>query len=100
MLHAAHDRNIPMPKMFNRAGATLLCAALCTSIQPAAACQTTHSHSARWRRNSVGRETLSARRPPTPAAPDWTVQYGEIKGGASGSLGAMLEGRNPANQLP
>jgi hypothetical protein len=32
------------------------------------------------------------------AVPDWTVQYGRISNprGASGSFGAMLEGRNPA----
>jgi hypothetical protein len=53
---------------------------------------------------------IHARRPaaqesPAPAAhetPDWTVQYGVVSNprGASGSFGAMLEGRNPASSLP
>lgn len=30
------------------------------------------------------------------AVPDFRVQYGYVAGPASGSLGAMLEGRNPA----
>jgi hypothetical protein len=37
------------------------------------------------------------------AVPDWTVQYGQVTNprGASGSFGAMLEGRNPAaNAIP
>ncbi|WP_395664464.1 hypothetical protein [Methylocella sp.] len=36
------------------------------------------------------------------AGPDWRVQYGVVSNprGASGSLGAMLDGRNPANNLP
>ncbi len=44
---------------------------------------------------------LSATRQPARPAPDWTVQYGEIDGGASGSIGAMLAGQNPAaNAVP
>ncbi|ACK52309.1 hypothetical protein Msil_3411 [Methylocella silvestris BL2] len=89
-----------MAKMFICAGATLLCAAVCAGIQPAAAFQAPHRHSAHWRRNIGGRAGLAPQPLRAPTVPDWTVQYGEIKGGASGSLGAMLEGRNPANGLP
>ncbi|WP_187148670.1 hypothetical protein [Methylocella silvestris] len=35
-------------------------------------------------------------------APDWTVQYGVVANprGVSGSFGAVLEGRNPASNIP
>ncbi len=89
-----------MAKMFVCAAAALLCSAVCASIQPAAALEAPHRHSAHLRRNIVGRAGLAAQPLRAPTIPDWTVQYGEIKGGASGSLGAMLEGRNPANGLP
>lgn len=53
-------------------------------------------------RRAAAQETPAPAAPAAREAPDWTVQYGIVANprGASGSFGAMLEGRNPASSLP
>lgn len=72
-------------------------------LAPAACLARASAHDIRhpaWRRRvSASAAPERAARPPGEmwsGPPDWKVQYGYVKGPASGSLGAMLEGRNPA----
>jgi hypothetical protein len=84
----------------------------CLSLSPLVACAADSSHVPPIRHKLIRRNhrhpatfAPNAIGPPKAAhaVPDWTFQYGVVSNprGASGSFGAMLEGRNPApNGIP
>lgn len=86
--------------------------ALCFGLSAIGSASAHSPASLRTQHNSFQGADLSANSPAFNASgagrtanaiPDWTVQYGIVTNprGASGSFGAMLEGRNPAaNAVP
>ncbi|WP_395665836.1 hypothetical protein [Methylocella sp.] len=74
----------------------LLCVAFCLPTTVCAAHPYRHDVRHVLRHAPAQAEAGCPIPPPTQQKPDWRVQYGCVIGPASGSLGAMLEGRNPA----